>query len=387
MPYIKIVSLREQSFVCNKAFNGCFNDTRDNWLDNFVSNFSTTFSYNANACVVGVLLIVMIVAILWGRRLRMTKIQATIVPMTRQESQKEIEIKGIEIKEQLGEGGFGVVYKGKWKGKDVALKKLWKSQEKENFLNEAHLLQMLHHPNIVEYLGVFKPSKDEMFIVMEYLPLGSLRQLILEEGKNLSIFDLIVMAKHIAAGMAHLEVNHIIHRDLSLRNILVGTFGSQKKYTAKISDFGLSRSIESSYYSSKTNIPIKWSAPEVIEYGTHTSKSDVYSYGVTLWEMFSYGRLPYAEYSNDVAQKLIVSGQLMDSPLDCPPEVFALILKCWNRSAKERPTFAQVLTEVDTIFKKQSEVSRTKSRMEINFVSKSDSNMPIYVSHEGVYNI
>jgi len=187
-------------------------------------------------------------------------------------------------------------------------------------LNEIAILKKLSHPNIVQYIGTYIKNK-EAYIVMEYLPLGGLNTLLMNEGKKFTTYDLTIIAKQVAEGMLELEKQRIIHRDVALRNVLVGTVGEDKRYLAKISDFGLSRSIESSYYVSKNNIPLKWSAPEVLEFGSYTTKADVYSFGVVVWEIFSLGRMPYYEYTYEVARKMILKGQKLPCPEKCPPAI------------------------------------------------------------------
>jgi len=157
------------------------------------------------------------------------------------------------------------------------------------------------------------------------------------------------MTKEIASGMSLLESKRVIHRDLSLRNILVKASSppSKMKYVVKISDFGLSQSIESSYFITTGNFPVKWSAPEVLEYGTCTTKSDVWSFGILLWEMFSYGKLPFSEFSAvDVVPK-VLNGYIMAQPLNCPNEMYDLMKRCWMKETENRPTFADILQTVE----------------------------------------
>jgi len=181
-------------------------------------------------------------------------------------------IEDIELQQELGSGHFGVVYKGLWQGREVALKTV-KGEDQLSLMDEANVLKQLRHPNIVNYLGLFIDREGEKYIVMEYVPLGSLDKFV--GRKEVTLSDLVNMGKQIACGMAHLESLRVIHRDLALRNILLGV--DNGKYVAKISDFGLSRSIENSYYKSDdAHVPIKWCAPEVLQFGTHTTKSDVF---------------------------------------------------------------------------------------------------------------
>jgi len=158
------------------------------------------------------------------------------------------------------------------------------------------------------------------------------------------------MTRQAAAGMLHLEDSHIIHRDLALRNLLVGN-AVDGGYLIKISDFGLSRSIENAYYKTHDNsIAVKWCAPEVLEYGTHTSKSDVYSFGILLWELFSFGKLPFAEYTNDNARMIILKGVALSCPDHCPPEIYTLMTRCWDKKSDERPNFSEIYEILDHIW-------------------------------------
>jgi len=251
----------------------------------------------------------------------------------------------VRIREKLAGGNFGEVYRGEWNGGDVALKKL-KGADQESFTNEAKMLQKLSHPAVVQYLGIYNGADGSQYIVMEYLALGSLPQLLRQEEKNLDIMDLVAMAKQAAAGMYHLEASRIIHRDVALRNLLVAQ--EDGRYIVKISDFGLSRSVESSYFkSNNAQIPVKWCAPEVLEYGTHTTKSDVYSFGILLWELFSYGKLPFPEYNNETARIKILEGVVLSSPPGCPSEMYQLMKWCWTRQTEGRPNFQQIVTEIE----------------------------------------
>jgi len=117
-----------------------------------------------------------------------------------------------------------------------------------------------------------------------------------------------------------------------MRNLLVGS-NNNDFYVVKISDFGMSRSLDNSYYKSDRNVPVKWSAPEVLLLGRCTSKSDVWSFGICLWEIFSFGTLPYAESTNDTARKQIIQGELLACPSNCPEKVYELMLWCWKKKA------------------------------------------------------
>jgi len=250
----------------------------------------------------------------------------------------------------LGSGQFGEVYKGIFNGKEVAMKKL-KAEDHSSFVNEAGVLQRLKHPNIVQYLGVHEGTNGEMFIIMDFVTLGSLKNVIIEEKKLINSSILIDLAKQTANGMMYLQNSKVVHRDLALRNLLV-TFDQNGRYLVKISDFGLSHSVDTYYTSKSKNIPIKWSAPEVLEYGIYNSKSDVWSFGVVLWELFTYGKLPYTEYNNDEAKSLILQGKLMVSPYNCPDAMYQIMQRCWNYDANKRPNFEIIYNHIDVVSKK-----------------------------------
>jgi serine/threonine protein kinase len=176
----------------------------------------------------------------------------------------------------------------------------------------------------------------------------SLDRFLANNKSEIGNFDLLIMAQQAASGMIYLEENSIIHRDFALRNLLVNK--TDGKYTVKVSDFGMSKLTERGYYLSDDKaIPVKWSAPEVIEYGRSTSKSDVWSFGICLWEMFSYGKLPYTGMSNTEAAQKVLKGYRMEAPEDCPAEVYNIMKRCWEREADRRPTFKELMTMINQL--------------------------------------
>jgi serine/threonine protein kinase len=210
---------------------------------------------------------------------------------------------------------------------------------------------------------------------MEYLSKGSLDKVLIIEKDLLKIEDLITFSKHTAAGMQYLEENKIVHRDLALRNLLVAP-GTNEKYIIKISDFGLSRIMEKDYYKTDDiTMPIRWSAPEVLEKGIFTLKSDVWSFGIVLWEIFTFGKLPYFEYKKnlEVIEK-ILSGYKLEKPENCPNVIYELMLQCWNKNYEERPTFKKVCLILNNIHK-----------IFVNSPIKKEHNLTLHRNHE-IYN-
>jgi len=258
-------------------------------------------------------------------------------------------IDGVTIKERLGGGSFGEVYRGEWSGVSIALKMLKSRDDLNTFENEANLLQQCRHPCITQYLGIYTNSGVK-YIVTEYLSHGSLDVLLRAEKTNISHLDLLALAKDAANGMSFLEKKRILHRDLAARNVLVTT--RDGKYHAKIADFGLTRALgnDKDYYSaSDPRIAVKWSAVEVIGSRKFSTASDVWSFGVTLWEMYSYGGIPYPGLSNVQCMDQVNSGYRMPPPPNCPEEISSIIMLCWKDDPKKRPSFAAITRALESL--------------------------------------
>jgi len=253
-----------------------------------------------------------------------------------------MDVENITVMERLGGGNFGDVYRGEWNGNtDVALKKLKSTEEMQSFFREATALLLLRHPNIVQFIGVFTDRDNSKYIVTEFLSLGSL-DILLRKNKTFPLEVLLDMATQICQGMICLEKKNIIHRDLALRNILVTTKG-EGKYLVKVSDFGMSRSLEASYYkATDAMIPVRWSAIEALSYGQFSTKSDVWSMGVVLWELLTYGMIPYVGMNNQEIIKHVSKGNRLEKPALCPEELYQTMRKCWSEEPSLRPTFTEI---------------------------------------------
>jgi len=256
----------------------------------------------------------------------------------------------MEIQERLGGGKFGDVYKGLWNGTAVALKTL-KSGELSEFESEVQMLSTLNHPHVVRFLGLYSSKTGESYIVTEFVAKGGLNSVLSFEKSSLEPLDLLQMATQVASGMQYLTKNKIIHRDLAARNILVAE--EQGKFIVKIGDFGKSRELESDEYSSaQDDFPVKWSAPEVLEYRKYSHKSDVWSFGIVLWEMFEYGKVPYPELSNSQTMTEVLKGIRLPKPKLMSDEIGEIMFSCWKPNPSDRPTFAQLYDKLNEILKK-----------------------------------
>ncbi|XP_032870713.1 tyrosine-protein kinase Fes/Fps [Amblyraja radiata] len=213
----------------------------------------------------------------------------------------------------------------------------------------CRILKQYEHPNIVRLIGVCT-QKQPIYIVMELVQGGDFVSFLRHEDNRLVTKDLIKMAEHAAAGMGYLESKHCIHRDLAARNCLVS-----EKNVLKISDFGMSREEEDGVYSSTggmKQIPIKWTAPEALNYGRFTTESDVWSYGVLLWETFTLGSTPYPNMTNQQTREEVEQGYRMNCPDSCPDEIYSIMCRCWHYDPKKRPSFSAIHHELVGIRKK-----------------------------------
>ncbi|KFB41323.1 AGAP003651-PA-like protein [Anopheles sinensis] len=252
--------------------------------------------------------------------------------------------------DKIGRGNFGDVYKAKLKSSKntlVAVKTCRMTlpeEQKRKFLQEGRILKQYDHPNIVKLIGICV-QKQPIMIVMELVAGGSLLMFLRKNTQTLGQRQLMSMCRDAAAGMRYLESKNCIHRDLAARNCLIGS-----ENIVKISDFGMSREEEEYIVSGgMKQIPIKWTAPEALNFGKYTSLCDVWSYGILVWEIFSRGDTPYSGMSNSTARERIDEGYRMPSPEGAPPEMYRLMLKCWSYEPESRPHFDEICSVVDAL--------------------------------------
>ncbi|GAB1288536.1 Receptor protein-tyrosine kinase [Apodemus speciosus] len=278
----------------------------------------------------------------------------------------------IEYVRDIGEGAFGRVFQARAPGllpyepfTMVAVKMLKEEASADmqaDFQREAALMAEFDNPNIVKLLGVCAVGKP-MCLLFEYMAYGDLNEFLRSMSPHtvcslshsdlstrarvsspgpppLSCAEQLCIARQVAAGMAYLSERKFVHRDLATRNCLVG-----ENMVVKIADFGLSRNIYSAdYYKADGNdaIPIRWMPPESIFYNRYTTESDVWAYGVVLWEIFSYGLQPYYGMAHEEVIYYVRDGNILACPENCPLELYNLMRLCWSKLPADRPSFCSI---------------------------------------------
>uniref|UniRef100_W4VRP0 Receptor protein-tyrosine kinase n=1 Tax=Corethrella appendiculata TaxID=1370023 RepID=W4VRP0_9DIPT len=255
----------------------------------------------------------------------------------------------------LGMGAFGRVFKGVWITENVAnhpshlkvkipvaikvLTDISGSESSKEFLDEAYIMASVEHPNLLNLLAVCMSS--ELMLITQLMPLGCLLEYVRINKDKIGSCSLLTWSKQIALGMAYLEEHQIVHRDLAARNVLV-----HNPWFVKITDFGLAKLLDygsDEYRASGGKMPIKWLALECIRERIFTNKSDVWAFGVTIWELLTYGQRPYENIPAKDVPQLIEEGLKLPQPEICSLDLYVVLLRCWSIPVDSRPKFSQLV--------------------------------------------
>ncbi|XP_009462681.1 PREDICTED: insulin receptor-related protein [Nipponia nippon] len=274
----------------------------------------------------------------------------------------EVSREKITVIRELGQGSFGMVYEGLALGlategeeTKVALKtvnELATMRERIEFLNEASVMKAFKCHHVVRLLGVVSQGQPAL-VIMELMTRGDLKSYLrslrpdAENNPGLpppSLKDMIQMAGEIADGMAYLNANKFVHRDLAARNCMVS-----EDFTVKIGDFGMTRDIyETDYYrkGGKGLLPVRWMSPEALKDGIFNTQSDVWSFGVVLWEIATLAEQPYQGMSNEQVLRFVMDNGVLERPENCPDKLHELMCRCWQQNPRQRPSFIQLLESI-----------------------------------------
>ncbi|XP_069619604.1 tyrosine-protein kinase ITK/TSK [Ranitomeya imitator] len=259
----------------------------------------------------------------------------------------EIDPTHLTFVQEIGSGQFGVVKLASWQGtRKVAVKMIREGMmSEEDFVEEAQVLMKISHPKLVQLLGV-STQQVPIVLVFEFMEHGSLNDFLRRNRGTLTRSTALGMCQDVCEGMEYLEASNFIHRDLAARNCLVG-----ESFVVKVSDFGMTRFVLDDQYtsSSGTKFPVKWSAPEVFRYGRYSSKSDVWSYGVLVWEVFSEGKTPFEHLSNADAVEEISNGLRLFKPKMASEKFYQFMNSCWQENPEHRPSFCRLMKEITDI--------------------------------------
>ncbi|XP_076809101.1 tyrosine-protein kinase Fer-like isoform X2 [Clavelina lepadiformis] len=260
----------------------------------------------------------------------------------------------IDENNRLGAGNFGTVYRGLLIGTNqwVAVKTCKENVDRstrDKFLMEARILKEFDHPNIVKLIGVCT-DRQPIYIVMELVEGGDLGVYLKKLVSQLYTHHLVGFCRDACAGLAYLEGKKCIHRDVAARNCLVS-----QTCSIKITDFGMSREEDDGIYTASgymKSIPVRWTAPEALNFGQFTSASDVWSFGVLSWEIFAYGKQPYPNMTNLQTRESIEKGYRMPMQENCPREYYEQVMvRSWENDPGRRPRFADLLITIDNIYR------------------------------------
>ncbi|XP_038073903.1 hepatocyte growth factor receptor-like isoform X2 [Patiria miniata] len=275
--------------------------------------------------------------------------------------------------DMVGQGHFGCVYQGKvWQDGTsfpVAIKSLLRGEQEDvtNFLREGIMMKDFKHPHVLELIGVCINSNNMPLVVLPFMKHGDLLTYIRDPKNELTARDLLEFCRQVAEGMAYLANRKFVHRDLAARNCML-----DDNLRVKIADFGLSRDLyERDYYSAKdktAKLPVRWMALESLERNVYNTKTDVWSFGVVMWEFLTRGMTPYPSVDNWDISSYLQRGRRLHQPLHCPDHVYQIMMNCWSASPVDRPTFEDLVREITDILMASVDQQSQENQVYFNVV-------------------
>lgn len=280
-----------------------------------------------------------------------------------------IETNRLKLGTIIGKGKFGLVYKAELSDKsfnnpiEVAVKTVYGDNctkaDVESFLEEVMRMKGFQHHNVISTIGLVLRD-NQPFVVLPFMKNGDLRTYMSDQTKAFTVRELLNFGVQVSDGMDYLSKQGFVHRDLAARNCMV-----TEDQTVKVADFGLSRDLfDNDYYRMEDlsqPLPIKWMAIECLKDSVFTRESDVWSFGVVMWEIMSRGKTPYTGIKPEDLIEYVDAGERLVKPASTPAEVYGIMTSCWKANPKDRPTFSKISTELHMLLDGSSRVKERKS--------------------------